>query len=122
MKKTKIRINVIITNKTTKDTSNISCLGIKQDNKITYICDNIKNSIELLNNKIIIKRSSHNYQNIIDLNNTNGKSTITIPEGTIKLLLDTKKIIKKENYIKINYIVKETNEEYELIIEIGEII
>ena len=122
MKKTKIRINVIITNKTTKDRSNISCLGIKQDNKITYICDNIKNSIELLNNKIIIKRSSHNYQNIIDLNNTNGKSTITIPEGTIKLLLDTKKIIKKENYIKINYIVKETNEEYELIIEIGEII
>lgn len=120
VKKTKTKLNVIITNKTTNETISYKCLAIKQKNKISYKYDDILNYIEISDKKVIIKRSSHNYKNVMDLNLENSISTIIIPEGKINLPIKTNLIINKENYLKVNYIIEDTKEEYEVIIEMSE--
>jgi len=100
----KIRINSTLINLTEKEKTIYEGLGIKNNNKIQYKDNNIIVTLDL-KDEIILKRKSKEYEIIMKFKENTSKGIYNIFEfnSNIPLEIVTKKIIKEENKISIEY-------------------
>ena len=112
----KIYINSMLHNKKENKFYSDEVIGIK-DNKIKFITDKVMNILDINNDVINLKRKSDEYE--IDMTfdkNTKTKGTYYIKTlGYLNLEIVTNKIIIKDNYIEIDYIMYLENEKTNFI-------
>lgn len=113
----KINIESILENKNTKEILKYNIKGIKNNNKINYIEDNIKVNI-MLDNNIIIKRIDDEKEIILEfVLNKNTNCLYNIYDKQFKLNIYTNKLVIKDNYIEIDYNIEENNMNFKLYIK-----
>ena len=119
---TKINITGYIKNINNNTKEIINTKGIKNKNKITYQIDEYKNKIIILKNKIIILRENNEINNILYFEKEKiipSKYNIKDNNITFEINIKTKNIEINNNFIKIKYLVIDSNEEYEYYIEMS---
>lgn len=98
--------------------------GIKNKNKITYTSDNVKHSIKINDDKILLIRESDEFLNNFVFEKEKGMSNYLLKENGYCLDLEviTLHISMSENSILIKYKIVETDNDYEFKIEMSEIL
>ena len=99
---------------------NIEVFGIKTNNKIIYKENNITVTILILNNRIEMNRACNEYKiNLIFEKNKNTMSTYQVfgMPKVFDLHTNTKKLIIKDNSIKLDYELEGNNFSYALEME-----
>lgn len=106
----KVKIKTILKNKTENEVVNGEFLGIKLDNKIKYIDNNVKTIISIISDGLIIDRIDSSYS--LTLNLSKNKKTVLnyCVNDLSPLILDV-----ETNKLSINE--KEIEVEYNLIID-----
>lgn len=121
---TKISINGYLNNITENKKEIFHLTGIKNKNMITYIQDSTKFKIKIINsNKVILVRDNPEIiHTFIFHNHKTTSSTYTIKENILNLEINIKVLSLEvsENKIKINYIIPDTNTNYEYLLEMSE--
>lgn len=120
----KIIIKGYLKNLTENETNSFQIPAIKRKNKISYIINNEKYTLNILpTNKLILIRENNEIKNTLyfELNKTLS-SVYTIKENnlTIEIAIKTLNIVIKENTINIIYLVKDSNNKYEYNIEMSD--
>jgi hypothetical protein len=118
----KIKVKGYLKNITKNEVEYIDTNAIKNKNKISYVVDGIKHKLELLDNKIIIERENDIFSNKLEfISNEETKSEYYIKEynSQIDINIITKKITIAK-IVRIEYIIKDSEEEYIYEIEMSE--
>ena len=117
----KIKIKGYLKNITENTETQINTTAIKTKNKISYIIDKDKYTINILSpNKLILLRENNEIKNIIYFeSNKTTQSLYTIKENDLTLEIDIKtiNIVINNNNINIIYLVKDSNTKYDYNIE-----
>lgn len=103
--------------------TNIDTFGIKNKNKITYNEETVTNTILQEDNKIILIRENDEFKNILifDLNKeTISEYLLKENDLTIELNIKTSLVEIEDNYIKVRYLVIDSDNEYEYSIEMSD--
>lgn len=94
--------------------------AIKNKNKITYHDNFSINKINIYDNKIMLVRENDDFIHTFNFEiNKETTSEYYIKEyaSSIEVKIKTTKLVITDNKIEINYIVKESNEEYNYILD-----
>lgn len=103
--------------------TNIDTFGIKNKNKITYNEETVTNTILQEDNKLILIRENNEFKNILifDLNKeTISEYLLKENDLTIELNIKTNLVEIEDNYIKVRYLVIDSDNEYEYSIEMSD--
>ena len=103
--------------------TNIDTFGIKNKNKITYNEETVTNTILQEDNKLILIRENDEFKNILifDLNKeTISEYLLKENDLTIELNIKTNLVEIDDNYIKVRYLVIDSDNEYEYNIEMSD--
>ncbi len=103
--------------------TNIDTFGIKNKNKITYNEETVTNTILQEDNKLILIRENNEFKNILifDLNKeTISEYSLKENDLTIELNIKTNLVEIEDNYIKVRYLVIDSDNEYEYSIEMSD--
>ena len=103
--------------------TNIDTFGIKNKNKITYNEETVTNTILQEDNKIILIRENDEFKNILifDLNKeTISEYLLKENDLTIELNIKTNLVEIEDDYIKVRYLVIDSDNEYEYSIEMSD--
>lgn len=121
---TKIIIKGYLKNITEDKINKFSCKAIKNKNKISYIIDKDKYTIEHFNQKkITLTRETSDYiSKMVFINNKKTIIDYLIKDNNIFLEINmkTKNISISDKYIKINYIITDSSNEYEYYLEMSD--
>ena len=95
--------------------------GIYNKNKLSFIKDDIKYNIKLLDSEIIIKRKGKDYINSFIFNKKKASSTYSLKDNnyTIEMDIDIKEIII-DNGFYVKYMICDTSCLYEFKLEMSE--
>ena len=121
--KIRVRIKGHLKNTEEREYFEIDVIGIKNKNKITYNENNIKNTIYINNDELILIRENDEFKNI--LNFIENKKTVTsylLKESNteIELNIKTESLLISDNSIEIVYMIIETDNIYEYKIEVSD--
>lgn len=97
----KIKINSSLINIDGKENYNYNNLGIIKNNKVIYVDNDINMSLDLYH--LILKRTSNEYEILLDFKNNKGYYKIDNLNCTFNLKIEIKKIIEKDRYLYIEY-------------------
>ena len=103
--------------------TNIDTFGIKNKNKITYKEETVTNTILQEEDKLILIRENDEFKNILifDLNKeTISEYLLKENDLTIELNIKTNLVEIDNNYIKVRYLVIDSDNEYEYNIEMSD--
>ena len=103
--------------------TNIDTFGIKNKNKITYKEETVTNTILQEEDKLILIRENDEFKNILifDLNKeTISEYLLKENDLTIELNIKTNLVEIEDNYIKVRYLVIDSDNEYEYSIEMSD--
>ena len=103
--------------------TNIDTFGIKNKNKITYNEETVTNTILQEDNKLILIRENDEFKNILifDLNKeTISEYLLKENDLTIEFNIKTNLVEIEDNYIKVRYLVIDSDNEYEYSIEMSD--
>ena len=119
----KIRIKGFLKDIDEGTITNIDTFGIKNKNKITYNEETVTNTILQEEDKLILIRENDEFKNILIFDIT--KETISeylLKENdlTIELNIKTNLVEIDDNYIKVRYLVIDSDNEYEYNIEMSD--
>ena len=119
----KIKVKGYLKNITENTIEKIDTSAIKNKNKISYIIDNTKYRLDLLTEKIILKRESNEFiHSMVFKENKETKTEYYIK--TLNTSLDIKILTTKinitDNKIEINYKIIDSNSEYIYLIEMSD--
>ena len=120
MKIIKININGHLKLLNDKNINIINTKGIKNNNKISYIVDNISHNITIEQNKIILIIENNKFKNILEfIPNKKNKSYYLLKDNNIELYINVKTNIAKfdNNQLIIEYEILDSHELYEYKIE-----
>ena len=121
----RIKINGYLRNNTENNLISFNEKGIKNKNKISFVFDNVKYSIKINdNNVILIFNFSIICSLILLFTKNDSRSNYYLKEHcySVDLNIDTKILEISDNKIYIKYVVIDTESEYELMIEMGDIL
>ena len=111
-------------NLTEKEINTFTSKAIKNKSKISYIIEKEKYNINYTNkNKIIFKRESDKYTStMIFILNKKTLIDYQIKDNNIFLEIEmlTKKIEVTDKFLKIEYLITDSNNEYEYYIEMSD--
>lgn len=113
----RIRVETTITNHKTKETIKKELDAIMTNNRIVYKEDGII-SLDILEDKIILKRTTHDREMTLEfIENKKTKCIYNVLNHRIDLNVYTKKIIKNDKLIEIDYSIEEESIKYKLVIK-----
>ena len=101
----------------------IDIIAIKNKDKLSYYFDEIKHKIIIQNDSLILVRESKEFIHNFDFKlnkETKSKYYLKAYDTEILIPIITNELIISENYIKITYLIKETNEEYVWVLEMSD--
>ena len=119
----KIRIKGFLKDIDEGTITNIDTFGIKNKNKITYKEETVTNTILQEEDKLILIRENDEFKNILifDLNKeTISEYLLKENDLTIELNIKTNLVEIEDNYIKVRYLVIDSDNEYEYSIEMSD--
>lgn len=110
----KIKGEIILKNKEEKEKNIINFKGIYTNNHISYKENDILVTIDIMNNKIVMKRVASDYEAILSLIlNKTTKNKYNIKNvGCVILNIKTLKLNIDNNCIDIEYLVIDSNETF----------
>lgn len=119
----RVKINGYLKNEIENENFRIDSRGIKTKNKITYQEDDIKSTINIGKNEVILVRENDEFKNVLIF--SENETTITeylLKENgfVVELHIKTISLIVNDNIIEIVYQVIETDNIYEYKIEMSE--
>ncbi len=120
----RIKINGYLRNNTENNLISFNEKGIKNKNKISFVFDNVKYSINISDNNVILIRDGNDFTNSFVFSENDSRSNYYLKEHcySVDLNIDTKILEISDNKIYIKYVVIDTESEYELMIEMGDIL
>lgn len=120
----RIKINGYLRNNTENNLISFNEKGIKNKNKISFVFDNVKYSINISDNNVILIRDGNDFTNSFVFSKNDSRSNYYLKEHcySVDLNIDTKILEISDNKIYIKYVVIDTDSEYELMIEMGDIL
>ena len=119
----KIRIKGFLKDIDEATITNIDAFGIKNKNKITYNEETVANTVLQEDDKLILIRENDEFKNILifDLNKeTISEYLLKENDLTIELNIRTNLVEIDDNYIKVRYLVIDSDNEYEYNIEMSD--
>lgn len=119
----KIRIKGFLKDIDEGTITNIDAFGIKNKNKITYNEETVANTVLQEDDKLILIRENDEFKNILifDLNKeTISEYLLKENDLTIELNIKTNLVEIDDNYIKVRYLVIDSDNEYEYNIEMSD--
>ena len=98
--------------------------GIKNKEKISFVFDGVKYSIKINDNDILLVRDGNDFINSFSFNEKHGKSNYYLKEHgySVDIDINMKMFDVNDNKIYIKYVIADTECEYELLIEMGDIL
>ena len=120
----RIKIKGYLKNITDNEIFEFEEKGIKNKDKITFNNNNVKYSIKCNNSEIILIRDGNDFTNSFVFSKNDSRSNYYLKEHcySVDLNIDTKILEISDNKIYIKYVVIDTESEYELMIEMGDIL
>lgn len=121
---TKIHLKGYLKDITNDETTKIDTKALKNHQKITYYLDNEKYTLKIMNpTKLILNRNTNEVESTYYFEENKVLPTsYSLKENGLSLNIDirTNKIEISDNYIKIQYTVIDSNNNYEYYIEMSE--
>lgn len=101
----KINVKTILHNITENECFNNDSIGIKDKNKLKYIDDKVVVVVEIMNDKVSLKRNTEDYEifMVFDLNTETLGKYIIRNLGEFKLNIITNKLLIENDLIEIEY-------------------
>ena len=117
----RVKIKGFLKNITENDILIFEEKGIYNKSKISFIKDDIKYNIKLLDSEIIMIREGKEYTNSFKFNKKKASSTYTLKDNnyTIEMDIDIKEIII-DNGFYVRYVICDTSCLYEFKLEMSE--
>ena len=111
----RVKINGYLKNNTENELITFNEKGIKNKEKISFVFDGVKYSIKINGNDFI---------NSFSFNEKHGKSNYYLKEHgySVDIDINMKMFDVNDNKIYIKYVIADTECEYELLIEMGDIL
>lgn len=125
MKNIKILVKGYLKNITENEIFYIEARGIRNKNKIKFNFDNTKYTININNSSINMNRDGNEFiSNMYFIENKKNYSSYTIKENNLSIDIEilTKRIVINDSLIIINYFVLDSETDYEIKIEMSDII
>ena len=118
----RIKIKGYLRNITENKILEIEEKGIKNKNKITYSSDNVRNIIKFSDSEIILIREGSDFVNTFVFDKNNSSCNYFLKENNFNVDIDIKtiKLFVNANSIYVNYLIVDSNLEYEYKLEMSE--
>ena len=120
----KIHLKGYLKDITNDEIINIDTFAIKKDNQITYYLDKEKYIINIVNpTKLILNRITSEIETTLyfeDGKTKNADYLLKENNLSLKIAIRTNKILLSNRYIRINYSVIDSNNDYDYYIEMSE--
>lgn len=120
----RVKVKGFLRNITENDNIFFDEKGILNNNKINFICDNVKYSIKYSNSEVMVIREGNDFINTFIFNMKKSISSYTLKDNnyTIEMNVKVENINIGNDYIYVKYIIIDTDCVYEYKIEMSEIL
>ncbi len=120
----KIKVKGYLKNNTENQLLDFDVYGIKSGDKIIYSDNGVKNTLNLKNNQIILKRESDDFLNTFIFDKKKSRSNYLLKEvnSDVDIEIITLDIDVNEDNVYIRYKVLDTDCDYEYKIEMREVL
>lgn len=118
----RIKIKGYLKNITENEIVNFEGKGIKNKDKITYSFDNVKNTIKINDNNVILIREGNDFVNTFVFNKNNSSCNYLLKDNNYDMDIDieTNLLDVIDNVIYIKYVIIDSKCEYEYKIEMSD--
>lgn len=119
----RVKIKGYLKNITENELCEFEEKGIKNKNKITYTNDNIKNTIKINDNEIMLIRDGNDFVNTFVFNKDSSCCNYLLKDNNYDVDIDinSSTIEVRDDYLYVRYVVVDSNCEYEYKIEMSDI-
>lgn len=115
----RVFVNGYLKNNTDSESTFFKEKGIWNKDKLSFVFDDVKYSIKINDNNIMLIRDGNDFINSFSFGKKNGKSNYYLKEHnySIDMDVDVSVFDVDDNGIFIKYVIAQTGCEYELMIE-----
>lgn len=115
----RVSVNGYLKNNTDGENTVFKEKGIRTKDKLSFVFDDVKYSIKINDNDIMLVRDGNDFINSFSFSEKSGKSNYYLKEHGYSIDMDVNVdvLIIDDNKIFIKYIIAQTGCEYELMIE-----
>ncbi len=115
----RVSVNGYLKNNTDGENTVFKEKGIRTKDKLSFVFDDVKYSIKINDNDIMLVRDGNDFINSFSFSEKSGKSNYYLKEHgySIDMDINVDVLIIDDNKIFIKYIIAQTGCEYELMIE-----
>ena len=120
----RVFVNGYLKNNTDGENTIFKEKGIRTKDKLSFVFDDVKYSIKINDNDILLVRDGNDFINSFSFNEKHGKSNYYLKEHgySVDMDINIKMFDVNDNKIYIKYVIADTECEYELLIEMGDIL
>ena len=120
----RVSVNGYLKNNTDGENTVFKEKGIRTKDKLSFVFDDVKYSIKINDNDIMLVRDGNDFINSFSFNEKHGKSNYYLKEHgySVDMDINMKMFDVNDNKIYIKYVIADTECEYELLIEMGDIL
>ncbi len=115
----RVSVNGYLKNNTDGENTVFKEKGIRTKDKLSFVFDDVKYSIKINDNDIMLVRDGNDFINSFSFSEKSGKSNYYLKEHGYSIDMDVNVdvLVIDDNKIFIKYIIAQTGCEYELMIE-----
>ena len=115
----RVFVNGYLKNNTDGENTIFKEKGIRTKDKLSFVFDDVKYSIKINDNDIMLVRDGNDFINSFSFSEKSGKSNYYLKEHgySIDMDINVDVLIIDDNKIFIKYVIAQTGCEYELMIE-----
>ena len=115
----RVFVNGYLKNNTDGENTIFKEKGIRTKDKLSFVFDDVKYSIKINDNDILLVRDGNDFINSFSFNEKHGKSNYYLKEHGYSIDMDVNVdvLVIDDNKIFIKYVIAQTGCEYELMIE-----
>ena len=115
----RVFVNGYLKNNTDGENTIFKEKGIRTKDKLSFVFDDVKYSIKINDNDILLVRDGNDFINSFSFSEKSGKSNYYLKEHgySIDMDINVDVLIIDDNKIFIKYVIAQTGCEYELMIE-----
>ena len=115
----RVFVNGYLKNNTDGENTIFKEKGIRTKDKLSFVFDDVKYSIKINDNDIMLVRDGNDFINSFSFSEKSGKSNYYLKEhgSSIDMDVNVDVLVIDDNKIFIKYVIAQTGCEYELMIE-----
>lgn len=115
----RVFVNGYLKNNTDGENTIFKEKGIRTKDKLSFVFDDVKYSIKINDNDIMLVRDGNDFINSFSFSEKSGKSNYYLKEHGYSINMDVNVdvLVIEDNKIFIKYVIAQTGCEYELMIE-----